>query len=359
MLGLARFLPAVLALGAGCSANAPNDEIAEPAPSGTAGDAGGARGGGSGAPLGECPDELVGFASIAGDGVATTTGGGDTPAVRPTSAAELIAYASDARPRVIELTRSFEVPELVIASNKTLIGIGPDVTLDGGLRLRAKTGSVHNVIVKNLRVNGASSRVDGDAIQLFDAHHVWLDHVEVYDAADGNLDIVHGSSFVTVSWSKFRYSAAAPDPEHTFATLIGHADDNGPQDSGRLDVSFHHNYWAEGVTERMPRVRFGRVHSFNDYFAARGNHYCIRAGRGGRVLIENSHFEGVNSPHEFNDATDELTAHITARGNVYTNTQGTRAEAGGGTPFAVAPYPVSLDAAEDVPRLVKACAGPR
>jgi pectate lyase len=30
-------------------------------------------------------------------------------------------------------------------------------------------------------------------------------------------------------------------------------------DRGKLKVTFHHNWWADGVIERMPRVRFGDV----------------------------------------------------------------------------------------------------
>jgi pectate lyase len=141
--------------------------------------------------------------------------------------------------------------------------------------------------------------------------------------------------------------------------LIGHSDDNASEDAGRLNVTLHHNHWAEGVTERMPRVRFGKVHSFNNYFTSSGNNYCLRAGRGGQLLIENNYFQGVSNPHEFNNDEDEPTAHITERGSVYSNTSGLQIRGGGGTPFTSAPYTVTLDAAADVPALVQACVGPR
>jgi pectate lyase len=302
----------------------------------------------------------VGWASVAGDGVATTTGGGNAPAVRPNTVSELLGYASDGQARTIELTKSFDTSQLVIASNKTVIGIGPNVVINGGVRIRASgSARVSNVILKNLRVNGRTSEVDGDAIQVYNADHVWIDHIEVYDGADGNLDIVHGSNWVTISWSKFRYTSAAPDAEHKFSNLIGHSDDNASEDSGRLNVSLHHNWWAEGVTERMPRARFGKIHSFNNYFSSSGNNYCVRAGRGAQILIENNYFDGVSSPHEFNNAEDEPTAHITERGSTYANTSGTQARGGGGTPFTSAPYQVELEPSAEVPARVKACAGPR
>ena len=307
-----------------------------------------------------CPDALVGWASEAGDGVATTTGGGTTPPVRPSTAAELEQYASDSEPRVIEITSVFSVPRLSVASNKTLIGVGANARIDGGIRIRGSADVViSNVIVKNLRVNGRTTDVDGDAVQIYNAHHVWIDHVEIYDGVDANLDVVHGSNWVSISWSKFLYTSAAPDPEHKYSTLIGHSDDNAEEDTGRLNVSLHHNWWAEGVTERMPRVRFGKVHSFNNLFASPGNNYCLRAGRGAALLIENNYFQGVSNPHEFNNDEDEQTAHITERNSVYSAVSGSQARDGGGVPFTSAPYALTLEPAADVPARVQACAGPR
>lgn len=321
----------------------------------------GGQAGGAGEPQSsECPSELVGWAGVSGDGVNTTTGGGDATPVRPESADALLELASDDTPRVIEIDRAFDVPRLQVGSNKTLVGVGDDAVIRGGVRIRGKSGApVSNVILKNLRIDGATSDVDGDAVQIYFAHHVWVDHCEIWDGPDGSLDIVHASNWVTVSWTKFRYTSQAPDPDHNFAMLIGHSDNNADEDEGRLNVSVHHNHWGEGVIERMPRVRFGQVHVFNNYFASSGNNYCVRAGRGARILIENNAFDGVKDPHVFNNADDEKTAHITARNNDYSGASGTQATGGGGTPFTNAPYPVSLDDADAVPALVKACAGPR
>jgi len=316
-------------------------------------------------PPGDCPRELVGWASVAGDGVSSTTGGGNATPVRPKSAAELMTYASDATPRVIEITGTLRVPSLQIASNKTLVGIGNDATLEGGLRIRGrKDEPVSNVIIRNLRIDGATTEVDNDAVQLYFAHHVWIDHSEIWDGPDGDLDMSHAVNWVTVSWTKVRYSENYKKPpgetnDHRFASLVGHSDNNAGEDTGRLKISFHHNWWAERVIERMPRVRFGQVHVFNNYFASPGNNYCVRAGRGASVLVESNFFARVNSPHEFNSAEDEATAHITARDNVYEATTGTQAIGGGGTPFTSVPYDPKLDAPASLPSLVKGCAGPR
>jgi pectate lyase len=307
-----------------------------------------------------CPTALQGFAAVSGDGVSTTTGGGGATPVRPTTAAQLTAYASDSQARVIEIAGTFDVPRLDVKSNKTLIGIGTNATINGGVRIRGSSSAfVKNVIVRNLRINGSPSDVDGDAMQIHYAHHVWADHCEIWDAPDGNLDIVHGSNWVTVSWTKFRYTSAAPASDHKFSNLIGHSDSNTAEDSGRLKVTLHHDWWAEGVVERMPRVRFGQVHAFNNYFTSSGNNYCIRAGRDAHILAERNYFQGVKDPLEFNSSADQATANITARDNVFKSTSGSQSTGGGGAAFTNPPYSAAMDAASNVPSVVQSCVGPR
>jgi pectate lyase len=332
---------------------------------GSAGAAGGGKGGEAGTGgASSCPATLVGWATVSGDGVTTTTGGGNAAPVRPANATELMDYASDATPRVIEIAGTFNVPRLQINSNKTLIGIG-DATINGGLRIRGNSEMpVQNVIVRNLRVNGTTTDVDSDAAQIYFAHHVWIDHCEIWDGPDGNLDMTHAVNWVTVSWTKFRYTTAyqrpsGEDADHRFSSLVGHSDDNASEDDGRLKITFHHNWWAERVIERMPRVRFGQVHVFNNYFASPDNNYCIRAGTNAHLLVEGNYFDGVNSPHEFNNSADEGTAHITARNNVYDDTSGNVSTGGGGTPLTSVPYDATIEPANAVPQTVQSCAGPR
>lgn len=299
---------------------------------------------------------LIGWATVSGDGVATTTGGLGGRTVTPATAQELLDFAASSEPLVILVDGQFAVPRLQVASNKTLLGVGPDALISGGVRIRGSSDSpVQNVIVQNLNVDGRTSDVDGDAVQIYYAHHVWVDHCEIFDAPDGNLDIVHAANWVTVSWTIFRYTSSAPDPAHRFSNLIGHSDSNASEDTGRLKVTFHHDYWADGVIERMPRIRFGDVHVFNSYYAAPGNNYGIGAALEARVVVENNFFDGVNDPHIFYGG--EPTAQIAASGNVYEGTTGD-AQSGQGAAFDP-PYAYVLDRAEDVPALVTQGAGPR
>jgi pectate lyase len=352
--------------GAGGASGAGMGGMAGKGGAGSGGTAGGGKGGGAGtAGASSCPSALVGWATASGDGVTTTTGGGNAAPVRPANATELMDYASDSTPRVIEIAGTFNVPRLQINSNKTLLGVGNDATVNGGLRIRGSSDTpVQNVIVRNLRVNGTTTDVDSDAAQIYFAHHIWIDHSEIWDGPDGNLDMTHAVNWVTVSWTKFRYTTAyqrpsGEDADHRFSSLIGHSDDNASEDDGRLKITFHHNWWADRVIERMPRVRFGQVHVFNNYFASPGNNYCVRAGTNAHLLVEGNYFDGVKSPHEFNNSDDEGTAHITARNNVYDNTTGNVSTGGGGTPLTSVPYAHTVEPANDVPTLVQSCAGPR
>ncbi len=102
-------------------------------------------------------------------------------------------------------------------------------------------------------------------------------------------------------------------------------------DRGRLRVTFHHNWWAEGVIERMPRVRFGEIHLFNNYYSSSGNNYAIGAGVEAKVVVESNFFENVNDPHIF--YSGEKTAQNDANGNHYVNTTGSA------TPARGAPFP--------------------
>jgi len=294
---------------------------------------------------------LVGWASVAGQGSATTLGGAAGRVVTARTAAELQEYAGSSEPLVIRVCGTIRAPSVQVTSNKTLVGVGTQATIEGGLRIRGTTDiNVRDVVVKNLRVNGAYSAVDGAAIQVYSAHHVWIDHSEVWDSIDGLIQVVHGSDFVTVSWTKFHFTEDTPDKEHRFACLIGHADENAAEDEDHLRVTLHHNWWADYIRQRAPRVRFGDVHLFNNYWSSADNDYSIWAALGSRLLIEQNHFDGVTNPHELHDSD----AQILASGNIYEQTSGIIASTS--TAFTP-PYVYDLAPAAEVAAAVAAGAG--
>ena len=55
--------------------------------------------------------------------------------------------------------------------------------------------------------------------------------------------------------------------------------DNVAADVGHLNVTWHHNWWADNVNQRMPRSRRGKIHIFNNLFTATGNSYCTTRDR--------------------------------------------------------------------------------
>ena len=310
-----------------------------------------------------CPAELVGWAAVSGSGVSTTTGGGNATPTTVTTFAALKAAAQDKAPRVIVISGTIDTRDgggsaLEIASNKTLRGADDDATIVGGLTMK----NVSNVIVRQLNVKGTwpGSGPD-DTLSTRNSHHVWFDHLNVWDAGDGLLDITNASDYQTVSWCKFWYTNA--DHDHRLASLNGSGGGDHPEDEGKMRVTYHHNWWAELVDQRMPRVMYGDGHQFNNYFHSTGNSYCIGVGSYGSVLIENNYFEDVNNPHQFMYA---LWSHVTARGNVYDGTKGKKDTGYGGNAgdykpaaFTDPPYDYTLDDADDVPELVTRCAGPQ
>ena len=242
-------------------------------------------------------------ASIAKDGYhmvnGTTTGGQGGPTITVTNSADFITYVGTNIAYNVGLSGSISSPTNInVASDKTIFGLGTNAMINGTLYL----SGVSNVIVRNLFVTNPADE-NGNGIDdedglsvLDDSHHVWIDHCTFFDCADGELDITKGADFVTVSWCEFHYTF---NSGHNFVNLIGHSDGNGAQDTGKLHVTFHHNWWSTLCVERMPRARFGRIHSYNNYFNAPGNNYCIRASISSEVFAVKNVFENVDEPFDY------------------------------------------------------------
>jgi pectate lyase len=295
---------------------------------------------------------LIGWASHPGLGLDTTIGGALGRVVTATTAAELEAYAGSAEPLVIRICGTIRAPSVQVSSNKTLVGVGENPTLEGGLAIRGTADAfVKDVIVKNLRVDASFSNVEGVGIMVDKAHHVWVDHNDLFDAVGGLLHVVNGADFVSVSWTKFHFTPDTPDLEHRFGCMIGDSDDKAATDSGHLRVTLHHNWWADYIRQRAPRVRFGDVHLFDNFSSGAGNDYSIWAAVGSRVLLENHYFQGVTNPHELHDPD----AQLLAIGSVYDDAVGLMQSTGAAfTP----PYVYAMDPTIDVPALVTRSAGP-
>ncbi len=303
--------------------------------------------------------ELIGWATMEGYGLKTTTGGGEATPTVVTTREELDEAARDDAPRLIIISGTIATgaKPVEIRSHKTLRGADKTATLQGGIKI----GNASNIIVQNLNIQGAGvGRDPADAIAVRGSHHLWFDHLNVWDSRDGNLDITNGSDLVSVSWCKFWYTDSSND--HRLSCLIGGGSTHGGTDSGKNRVTYHHNWFADLVRERMPRVLFGQCHLFNNLYTCEGNNYCIGSGSFASVLIEQNYFQGVKDPHKFADGNHSF---ITVVDNIYDGTRGKQETGLGGTegpqvePFTKPPYHYTPDPARNVPGLVKQGAGPQ
>jgi pectate lyase len=293
--------------------------------------------------------------------VTTTTGGGNATPVTVTTLSALNTQAAGTTARVIYVQGTIS-GDVTVGSNKTIAGVCGG-QIHGHIEINGST----NVIVRNLTIvgynctdNPSDCSGGADAISVrHQAHHIWFDHCDISDGSDGNLDISNGADFVTVSWTKFHYTGRT-DPAnsqgHMFSNLVGGSDSNGSEDSGHLNVTWHHNWWATNVRERMPRVRFGKNHIFNNLWTASGNSVCIALGVSANIRDENNVFVGVNDPVNTADYSDSASV-ITSSGNIYTNTSG-QIGANIGTAFTPS-YSYTLDAASGVQSAVQSGAGPK
>lgn len=232
-----------------------------------------------------------------------TTGGAGKSVVTVSNVSDLRKYAEAGNYTIYVKPGTYTVP------SKSAIKVGSNVTIygyQGAVLAQTYTGNKDedntimnvagkNVIIRNLTFKGAGA-VDkdaGDCLHVQGGTNVWLDHLDVYDGEDGNLDVINGANYVTISWTRFHYTSASK--EHQFSNLIGNSD-NKTTDDGKLKTTLHHNWWDDGVKERMPRVRYGQVHVANNLFTTNSSSTCVRAGKSADLRVENNVFIGVNNP---------------------------------------------------------------
>jgi pectate lyase len=123
-----------------------------------------------------------------------------------------------------------------------------------------------------------------DNISVMNAERVWIDHNSFTDGPrfdnlfppvfaapfneatqkvqhhDGNVDVTLLGTKVTISSNVFQ--------QHDKTNLLGGSDVAGlvpGYGPGKIDVTFHGNLYQDMI-QRAPRVRFGRVHAYNNFF---------------------------------------------------------------------------------------------
>lgn len=306
-------------------------------------------------------DELYGWASVPAEGLDGVTGGGDAAPQVVTTLEELTRLAGDDIPRVIVISGKISTNAfgLSVGSNKTIVGIDEKAKISGGFRIANES----NIIINNLNIQGTWPYYGvADCVEIKNSHHIWLNHLSIWNSTDGNIDITMGSDYVTVSWCKLWYTNSAKKSHpHRLSCLVGSGTGHDDTDMDKLRVTYHHNWFADALNERMPRVMYGRAHIYNNYYSCEDNNYCIGADCYASILVENNSFDHVNNPHQFCYDTG-FPAGIVARGNQYTAVSGKR-ETGQHSDvsevvlFERAPYDYWLNDAADVADIVKGYTG--
>jgi pectate lyase len=263
-----------------------------------------------------------------------------------------------------------------LTSNTSLIGVGKDAKIVRG-NLMVGNGT-ENVIIRNITFEDAfdyfpawdpgdgwnadksypgcqETFVDAgtgpqkcpggrwnseyDNISINGGKRVWIDHCTFSDGErtdkmfppvfplphnqveqkvqhhDGFVDVTNGADLVTLSYNVFK--------DHDKTSLIG-GSDSMTSDAGKLNVTYRHNLF-DNSGQRLPRVRYGKVNSYNNVFIgdAAGNYDrkltnyenhlavlklapkhnifrgALAVGREGTIYSENNVFEIKNGGAEY------------------------------------------------------------
>lgn len=179
---------------------------------------------------------------------------------------------------VFEVSGTIELRSyLSVSSYKTIDGRGQRIKITGkGLRLK----ECEHVIICNIEFEGGRGP-DVDAIQIKPkSRHIWIDRCSLSDYDDGLIDITRESTDITVSRSaeralsyiscydiyfwilNFVVATRCHFSKHDKTMLIG-ADPSNCTDRC-MRVTIHHCFF-DGTRQRHPRVRFGKVHLYNNY----------------------------------------------------------------------------------------------
>ena len=308
-----------------------------------------------------CPDTMVlGWAAVGGgvDGGAgqATTGGGDSPPVIVRDVDRLTAELQRLEPAVILLdgmltttaTVKMTLDKDLPGGNKTLIGMGASSGLTGaGLDL----SYAGNVILRNLKISKVYVG-EGDAITILASHNIWIDHCDLSsDRADttsgydGLVDITHGSSNVTISWTLFH--------DHKDASLVGHSSDATQMaEDEALSVTYHHNRFLN--VNSGPRVRWGTAHVFNNHFQ-NVTAFGVVSESTAAVLVDHNVFDDDVALPIATTYQDPIPGTMTEMTDRFP--AGFVADIIRAAPPVGVPYSSTPDSVETVPPIISFCAG--
>ncbi|NP_001307412.1 Pectate lyase [Zea mays] len=200
-----------------------------------------------------------------------------------------------ARDMVIELRQ-----ELIVNHNKTIDGRGAQVHI---MFAQITLQNVQNVILHNLHIHdskahsggmirdskrhyGLRTRSDGDGVSVLSSSNVWIDHVSMSSCSDGLIDVVNGSTAITVSNSHFT--------DHDHVMLFGASNDS-PQDAV-MQVTVAFNHFGRGLVQRMPRCRYGFFHVVNNDYT-HWIMYAIGGNMNPTIISQGNRFIAPDDPN--------------------------------------------------------------
>ena len=346
---------------------------------------------------------LIGFAATAGNGLPTTTGGGNAKPIKVNDCDSLAKALGSSDPAVVQLPnetldcrtaartqeacaltcgrlepenpnkmfywvetpgnaceniakfisgsfkgrvkRSKNERAIVVKSNKTLEGLGPNSRLLG---VSFSLNNVSNVIIRNLAIEQVNPGLieAGDAISMSNTHHIWLDHLRTSMISDGHVDM-YNSRNITMSWNHF--SGENPlvcGGKHSYVNLIYE----------NSQVTFHHNYWDK-TDGRNPKVgKKSQVHLFNNLWKDVKS-YSVSVSDQSEAKIEGDYFENASQPHHL-ESNGLIDADLAS--NVYTGLSATDSHKDYGSLLSWrVPYTYQKDRADKARTDIINQAGPR
>lgn len=159
--------------------------------------------------------------------------------------------------------------ELIMTSDKTIDARGFNVHIAYGAGITLQF--IKNVIIHGLHIHdivtrpggmirdsvdhlGFRTASDGDGISLFGASNVWIDHISMANCADGMVDVIQGSTAITISNCHLTH--------HNDVMLFGSSDSYSQDKIMQITVAFNH--FGRGLVQRMPRCRYGFIHVVNN-----------------------------------------------------------------------------------------------
>ncbi|XP_051144414.1 pectate lyase-like [Andrographis paniculata] len=188
--------------------------------------------------------------------------------------------------------------ELMFTCDKTIDGRGVQVHIAHGAGLTIQF--VHNVIIHNIWVHnivpraggmirdtlkhvGLRTASDGDAISIYSSNHVWIDHVSLAKSSDGLIDVIEGSTAITISNCKFNH--------HNDVMLLGAHDSDAKDAIMQVTIAF--NRFGIGLIQRMPRARWGFAHVVNNDYS-HWELYAIGGSAHPTIISQGNRFRASN-----------------------------------------------------------------